>query len=136
MTDEDHGAARTADAFVHAMEESHEELPLLIVIEDLHLVSDASWVVPFFRRWLPLIPADVHVLITSRTMPPAPLWRMRSKQTLAVIDEEMLKFTRQEAIELFGSLGLSAEQACIALDHTNGRASALASFAAGPDVLG
>ena len=62
-------------------------------------------------------------------MPPAPLWRMRSKQTLTVIDEEALKFNRSEAIELFKTFGLTQEQACIALDHTHGRAAALSSFA-------
>ena len=29
--------------------------PLLIVIEDLHLVSDADWLEPFFGRLLPLL---------------------------------------------------------------------------------
>jgi ATP/maltotriose-dependent transcriptional regulator MalT len=86
--------------------------------------------VPFFKRLLPLLPADVHLLITSRTMPPAPLWRMRSKQTLSVIDEEALAFTRQEAILLFKRHGLTQEHASLALDHTHGRASALARFAA------
>lgn len=63
-------------------------------------------------------------------MPPAPLWRMRSKQTLSVIEEEALAFTREEAIELFGSYGLSSEQATIAIDHAHGRAAALTGFAA------
>ncbi len=113
-----------ADAFVYELLEG-EHQPLLIVIEDLHLVYDAEWVVPFFRRLLPLLPSDVHIIITSRTMPPAPLWRMRSKQSLCVIEEAELAFTRQEAIELFESYGLSREQASIALDHTHGRAAAL-----------
>jgi LuxR family maltose regulon positive regulatory protein len=113
-----------AEAFVYELLEG-EHTPLLIVIEDLHLVYDDSWVAPFFRRLLPLLPSDVHMLITSRTMPPAPLWRMRSKQSLSVIDEAELSFTRQEAIELFESHGLSREQASIALDHTHGRAAAL-----------
>ncbi len=104
--------------------------PLLVVIEDLHLVYDFEWVVPFFRRLLPLLPPEVHIVITSRTMPPAPFWRMRSKQTLSVIEEESLGFTRQEAVELFESHKLSSEQANIALDHTRGRAAALARFAA------
>ena len=104
--------------------------PLLIVIEDLHLVCDSDWLVPFFKRLMPLLPADVHLLITSRTMPPAPLWRMRSKQTLSVIDEETLAFTWQEATLLFKRYGLTPEHASIALDHTHGRASALARFAA------
>jgi LuxR family maltose regulon positive regulatory protein len=122
-------ATSLADSFVYELLESGAE-PLLVVIEDLHLVCDSDWVVPFFSRLLPLLPTEIHVLVTSRTMPPAPLWRMRSKQTLTVLDEETLSFTRQEAIEFFESYGLSAEEACIAFDHTHGRASALASFAA------
>lgn len=118
-----------AEAFVYELVEG-ESKPLLIVIEDLHLVCDSEWLVPFFRRLLPLLPSEVHMLITSRTMPPAPLWRMRSKQTLSVIEEEVLAFTRQETIELFGSYGLSSEQANIALDHAHGRAAALMGFAA------
>ena len=103
--------------------------PLLIVIEDLHLVSDTDWLVPFLDRFLQLTPPDVHVLITSRTLPPAPLWRMRSKQTLEVIDESSLAFTREEAVELFESYGLSRELAYLAFDRTHGRAAALAKYA-------
>jgi LuxR family maltose regulon positive regulatory protein len=118
-----------ADAFVYELVEG-EGKPLLIVIEDLHLVCDSEWLVPFFRRLLPLLPLSVHMLITSRTMPPAPLWRMRSKQTLSVIAEENLAFTRQEAVELFERHALSSEHASIALDHTHGRAASLARYAA------
>jgi len=113
-----------ADAFAFELVETDGE-PLLIVIEDLHLVYDAPWIVSFFSRLLPLLPSGVHVIITSRTMPPAPLWRMRSKQSLCVVDEAELAFTRQEAIEFFESVDLSREQATIALDHTHGRAGAL-----------
>jgi len=118
-----------AESFVYELER-HPGHPLLIVIEDLHQVCDSVWLVPFFQRLLPLLPADVHMLITSRTMPPAPLWRMRSKQTLSVIDDDMLGFTRNEASELFASYNLTREQAAIAFDHSHGRAAALASLAA------
>lgn len=118
-----------AEAFVYDLGDGCGE-PLLIVIDDLHLVCDSAWLVPFFKRLLPLLPPDVHLLITSRTMPPAPLWRMRSKQTLCVVDEETLAFTRQEATVLFKKYGLTPEQASIALDHSHGRASAIARFAA------
>jgi LuxR family maltose regulon positive regulatory protein len=118
-----------AEALVYELVEG-DKTPLLIVIEDLHLVCDAEWLVPLFRRLLPLLPSNVHMLITSRTIPPAPLWRMRSKQTLSVIAEEYLAFTRQEVIELFESYALSSEHASIALDHTHGRAAPLARFAA------
>ena len=118
-----------AEAFVYELAEGNNK-PLLIVIEDLHLVCDSSWLVPFFKRLLPLLPSEVHMLITSRTMPPAPLWRMRSKQTLSVMDEETLAFTRQETVALLESFGVSREHAGIALDHTHGRAAALTRFAA------
>jgi LuxR family maltose regulon positive regulatory protein len=117
------------EAFVYELTEAESANPLLIVIEDLHLVSDSDWLMHFFGRLLPLLPSEVHVLITSRCLPPAPLWRMRSKQSLVVIDEATLSFTRPEAIALFESYGLSNEQASIALDHTHGRAGALDDFA-------
>jgi LuxR family maltose regulon positive regulatory protein len=120
--------ASLAEAFVYELAEGGTDA-LLIVIEDLHLVCDSDWLVPFLRRLLPLLPSNVHMLITSRSLPPAPLWRMRSKQSLVVIDERTLAFTRPEAIALFESFGLSNEQASIALDHTRGRAVALDEFA-------
>jgi LuxR family maltose regulon positive regulatory protein len=129
MADLDHIAWLT-EAFVYELADGDSAGPLLLVIEDVHLVSDSDWLVLFLSRLLPLLPSDVHVLITSRSLPPAPLWRMRSKQSLVVIDEETHSFTRLEVIALFESYGLSGEQANIALDHTHGRAAALDEFAA------
>jgi LuxR family transcriptional regulator, maltose regulon positive regulatory protein len=99
--------------------------PLLVVIDDLHLVYDAEWMVPFFRRWLPLLPREVHVMLLGRSLPPAPLWRMRSKQTLCVLDETLLAFTLAEARRLYASYGLPAASAEVAFKETRGRASAL-----------
>jgi LuxR family maltose regulon positive regulatory protein len=113
-----------AEAFVYELLERRGE-PLLIVIDDLHLVYDAEWVVPFFRRLLPLLPVEAHMLITGRSLPPAPLWRMRSKQTLCVIEEPTLLFTELEAKRLFASYGLAEAQASAALKQTRGRASTL-----------
>jgi LuxR family maltose regulon positive regulatory protein len=124
-----------AEAFVFQLSEGKSE-PLLIVIEDLHLVYDADWVVPFFRRLLPLLPADVHVLITCRSLPPAPLWRLRSKQMLGVLEETELAFSLEEVIALFGTYGLVAEAARIAWNQTNGRAATVAEFAATPGRAG
>ena len=118
-----------ADAFLYELE-LQSLSRMLVVIEDLHLVCDAEWVVPFFRRLLPLLPAEVHMIITSRTMPPTSFWRMRSKQTLSVIDEEMLLFSREETFRLFEHYGLSREQASIAMEHSRGRAAALSALAA------
>jgi LuxR family maltose regulon positive regulatory protein len=120
--------ASAADSFVYELLE-YDGSALLIVLEDLHLVCEGDWLVPFLCRLLPLLPRKVHILITSRTLPPAPLWRMRSKQTLEVIDEAMLAFTRPEAFELFQTYGLSGELARAAFDRSRGRASSLATDA-------
>jgi LuxR family maltose regulon positive regulatory protein len=124
-----------AEAFVFQLSEGKFE-PLLVIIEDLHLVYDADWVVPFFRRLMPLLPADVHLLITCRSLPPAPLWRLRSKQMLRVVDETELAFTLDEAIRLFESYGLREEHARVAWTQTTGRAAAIADFAATPGRAG
>jgi LuxR family transcriptional regulator, maltose regulon positive regulatory protein len=111
------------EAFVYELLETEE--PLLAVIDDWHLIYDADWVVPFFAKLLPLLPREVHFVLIGRSLPPTPLWRMRSKQTLCVIDEESLAFTLTEARRLFGSYGLAPERAEGALLHTRGRASLL-----------
>lgn len=117
--------------FVYELLESDEAL--LIVIDDLHQVYDAEWVVPFFRRLLPLLPPEVHVTLIGRSLPPTPLWRMRSKQTLCVLDEPTLAFTEEEARQLFASYGLAEEQAVAVLRETRGRA---ATFDAATRALG
>ncbi len=124
-------AGKTEDIYLLAENLVYELLEiadhsLLIVIEDLHLVCDAEWLVPFLQRFLPLLPRDIHVVITSRTLPPAPLWRMRSKQTLKVIEEATLAFTREEAVELFKVYGLPDWTARLAFEQTLGRVAALA----------
>lgn len=128
-------AEQLAETFVFQLAEQKAE-PLLVIIEDLHLVYDAEWVVPFFHRLLPLLPADIHLIITCRSLPPAPLWRMRSKQMLRVIDETELAFTVEEALRLFQTYGLSEEHARVAIRETNGRAAAVATFAATPGLAG
>jgi len=113
-----------AEAFLYELQECRGE-PLLMVIDDLHLIYDAEWVVPFFRRLLPLLPPEAHLLIIGRSLPPTPVWRMRSKQTLCLVEEANLAFTPQEAADLFDSYGLAGHDAREALEQSQGRAAAL-----------
>jgi LuxR family maltose regulon positive regulatory protein len=115
--------AGLAEAYVYDLERLAE--PLVLVIDDLHLIYDAVWVAPFLHHLLPLLPAETHMLILGRGLPPAPIWRLRSKQRLFVINEHMLAFTQTEAEELFSSYGLGAEEARLALEQTGGRATGL-----------
>jgi LuxR family transcriptional regulator, maltose regulon positive regulatory protein len=112
-----------AEAYVYDLERQAE--PLVLVIDDLHLIYDADWIVPFFHRLLSLLPSGTHMLILGRSLPPAPMWQLRSKQRLFVITEQMLAFTPLEAEELFSGYGLSAEETRSALKQTGGRAAAL-----------
>ena len=113
-----------AEAFLYELQEYRGE-PLLMVVDDLHLIYDADWVVPFFRRLLPLLPQEAHMLVIGRSLPPTPVWRMRSKQTLCLVEEAALAFTPQEAADLFASYGLAGCDARSALEQTQGRAAAL-----------
>src|SRR5262249_54416990 len=115
--------AALAEAYVYDLERQAE--PLVLVIDDLHLIYDADWVTPFFHHLLPLLPAETHMLILERGLLPAPRWRLRDKQRPFVIPEQMLAFTQTEAEELFSGYGLAAEEASPALKRTGGRAAVL-----------
>ncbi len=118
-------ATLLAEYFAHEIQATFcyvAQTPLLIVVDDLHLIYDADWFAPFFNRLLPLLPPEAHLFVIGRSLPPSPLWRMRSKQTLCVIDEDNLNFTSEEAAELFRRYNLSPEQSLTALDETHGRA--------------
>ncbi len=117
-----------AEAFLYELQERGGE-PLLMVVDDLHLVYDAEWFVPFFGRLLPLLPPEAHMLLVGRSLPPTPVWRMRSKQTLCLVEEAELAFTPEEAAELFAVYGLAAREARAALEQTQGRAAALDAWA-------
>jgi ATP/maltotriose-dependent transcriptional regulator MalT len=120
-------AIRYAESLLCDLTEERAQ-PLLVVIEDLHLVYDADWLIPFFSRLLPLLPPEAHFVVTGRSALPAPLWRMRSKQTLCFIDETELAFTIAEAQLLYRHYGLSPAEASTALAETRGRAAHLHSL--------
>ena len=65
-----------------------------------------------------------------------PLWRLRSKQILRVVEESELAFNLEEAIALFETYGLDNEPARIAWHRTNGRAATIAEFAGTPGRAG
>jgi LuxR family maltose regulon positive regulatory protein len=94
---------------------------LLIVIDDLHHVFDAPWFAEFFQLLLLSLPPEVHLLLLCRSKPPSPLWRLRSKQVLNVIDEKLLAFTGDEASQLLKPTGLPAVEVERVLDESFGR---------------
>lgn len=106
-----------------AMPCAGHETPAVVVIDDLHHVFDADWFVDIFTLMILAVPETTHLVLLSRSKPPNPLWRLRSKQMLGVIDECQLAFTPQEAVDLFSRYGLSRFKAVDAQSREYGRAS-------------
>jgi LuxR family maltose regulon positive regulatory protein len=105
-----------------------EEKPFLIVIDGVHNVFDADWFSEFFTTLLYSLTPDVHLILLSRSNPPVPLWRLRSKQVLGVIDEKLLAFTLLETQELFEEFDLPKDGTFQAFGKTFGRISRLKEF--------
>lgn len=105
------------------------EKPLLVVLDDLHSVFDADWFDEFFNALLSLPSANVKLLLLARTLPPFPLWRLRSKQVLDVMDEKLLAFNVQETTALFRKYRLPASSARLAHSDAYGRIAKLREIA-------
>ena len=101
--------------------------PLVLVLDDYHLITDATchqtlgW-------FLDHLPAEVHVVLSTRLDPPLPLARMRARGELAELRVGELQFTGEEAAELLnGSMGLAlaAEDVARLAERTEGWAAGL-----------
>jgi len=85
--------------------------PLLIVLDDVHHIFDCDWFNNFFSTLIYSLTPDTHLLMLSRSQPPLPLWRLRSKQVLGVVEEKLLALTCEEIEDLYNEHGLSKEEA-------------------------
>lgn len=82
------------------LESATRENRVLIILDDLHNVFDAEWFETFFKGLLSYQLPNVHILLLSRSKPPFPLWRLRSKQQLGFLEESLLHFTIGELEDL------------------------------------
>ena len=96
-------------------------LPVLFVLDDIHHIFDAVWFNGFFQQLILSLTPGVHLLMTCRSNPPAPLWRLRSKQMLNVIDERMLDFGPGEVRELCSQRGVPEASADLISMRSTGR---------------
>lgn len=102
--------------------------PSLIVLDDLHHIFDAKWFEDFFMTLVHSLLPKIHLLMLSRGTPALPLWRLRSKQVLGVIDEKLLAFNLKETNELFEKFSCPPENAAQAFAKSFGRISRLRSL--------
>jgi len=108
---------------------STTDTPNLIVLDDAHYIYDSEWFGAFFNSLLYALPPQTHLLVLSRGAPSLPLWRLRSKQVLGVIDEKLLAFDIDETRKLFRKFGCSPETISQAHSKSFGRISHLKSLA-------
>lgn len=115
---------------VSELETAEKERPLL-VLDGIHHLFDADWFGEFFNILPPSLSETADLLLLCRSKPPNPLWRLRSKQQLDVIDEKTLAFDRDETILLLKQVGRSKAEATRIQAETFGRVSKLLPFISG-----
>lgn len=116
------------EALVSCLDTPGAEGTQLIVLDNVHNVFDTSWFADFFTTVIQALSPQKHLLMLSRCQPPTPIWRLRSKQCLGVIDEKLLAFTETETSEFCRLLGLSPGVANKALRSSFGRISKIRQF--------
>ena len=90
-----------------ALEFDSASWPEVMVMDGAHHLFDSGWFAEFFDLLILSLPPPAHVILLSRSKPPGPLWRLRSKQILNVIDERALSLSLAETEDLFERSGLS-----------------------------
>jgi LuxR family transcriptional regulator, maltose regulon positive regulatory protein len=103
----------------------------LLVLDGIHHLFDADWFGGFFNILPQSLSETADLLLMCRSKPPYPLWRLRSKQQLDVIDEKTLAFDRDETRFLFEQVGRSQAEAARIHAETFGRVSKLLPFISG-----
>jgi ATP/maltotriose-dependent transcriptional regulator MalT len=120
---------RDISRFVDQLFDEKRKRKKLLVLDNVHYVFDTSWFHDLFELILPAVPESSHVIFIARSKPPFPLWRMRSKQFLNVIDEKVFAFDEPETVELFKQKGLPSKLAKIAHQNCFGKVSQMLRFA-------
>jgi LuxR family maltose regulon positive regulatory protein len=103
--------------------------PVLIVLDDVHYLFDAPWFAEFFSSLLYLLNENTHLLLLARSSPAFPLWRLRSKQVLGVVDEDLLLFNDEETKQFLDGYDLDDKTAQEIFKKSFGRIAKLKSLA-------
>jgi len=122
-------AARFIENLFLRLAASDISKPVLIVLDDVHYIFDAPWFADFFNSLLYTLNRNTHLLLLARSSPAFPLWRLRSKQVLGVVDEELLLFNHDEAKEFLAGYLLTDKTAQEIFKKSFGRIGKLKSLA-------
>src|SRR5207247_10055053 len=86
-------------AFVNEL--ASAEAPLVLVLDDYHLVTSAQ-VHATVATLLDRCPPQLHLMLITRADPPLPLSRLRVRGELGALRAEHLRFSLDEAREVVG----------------------------------
>lgn len=101
--------------------------PFTLVLDDLHRVSSPE-ALSALDRWLDVLPACVHIVITTREEPDLHLPRRRARDEVTDIDLATLRFSVEEARAFYkatADVDLDGDVASAFLARTEGWAAAL-----------
>src|SRR5256885_7786909 len=91
---------RAADILLNEILERVEQ-QLIIVLDDYHHLGNDTRLHAVLDRLIAYLPDVIHIVIITRDMPPLSIARLRSHNSLAVVDRSELLFTDKETQELF-----------------------------------
>ncbi len=91
---------RAADVLLNEILEGIEQ-QMIVVLDDYHHLGNDTPVHAVLDRLIAYLPDVIHIVIVSREIPPLTLARLRSQDSLALIDRADLLFTDEETQELF-----------------------------------
>jgi LuxR family maltose regulon positive regulatory protein len=103
--------------------------PVLLIVDDVHLLSEATEPIRILNRLIGRAPPDLHVILSTRTPPQLPTlvaWRVKGE--VLEIEQHELAFTPQETATLFREqygLSLGSEDVERLVADTEGWAIAL-----------
>src|SRR6267142_5171555 len=103
---------RAADVLLNEILEGVEQ-QMILVLDDYHHLGAVTPVHAVLDRLIAYLPDVIHIIIISRDIPPLTLARLRSQDSLSIIDRADLLFTDEETQELFRKvfgLALTPEQ--------------------------
>ena len=118
---------RAADVLLNEILERVEQ-KLILVLDDYHHLGADTPVHAVVDRLITYLPDVIHVIIVSRDIPPLNLARLRSQDSMAIIERTDLLFTAEETQELFRKvfgLALTPEQLQEYGERTHGWITAL-----------
>lgn len=90
-------------ALINEFVESFPE-EVYLVADDLHNIEDLNWVNSVFNALIESFPANLHMIITSRSTPVFNISRLKAKRKLAVIESDDLNFTGDETERLLDEI--------------------------------